>query len=157
VADNNIMIITPTKTIHLTHKQIQIGEMIEAAIRLDCGALVTFAGTVREITGTHRTLALTYEAYEPMAKSKLETLSQEAISRWSLGAVSIAHRLGICLPGETAVAVITVAPHRSEAFAACAWLMEEIKRVIPIWKENTNSDGITNWVHPGSNEMGVNS
>jgi molybdopterin synthase catalytic subunit len=52
--------------------------------------------------------------------------------------------------------VITAAPHRAEAFAACAWLMDEIKRIVPIWKENTDSDGIANWVHPKTNELGTN-
>jgi molybdopterin synthase catalytic subunit len=146
----------PRIMIDLTHCPIEIGALIEDAKRLDCGALVTFTGTVREITGTHRTIALTYEAYEPMAKAKMEFISNDAINRWSLGSVSIVHRLGKCLPGDIAVAVITAAPHRAEAFAACAWLMDEIKRIVPIWKENTDSDGIANWVHPKTNELGTN-
>lgn len=147
---------THNPLICLTQTPIQIGAMIEAVIRTDCGAVVSFAGTVRDITGNHRTMALTYEAYEPMAQKQLETLAREATTRWSLGNVSIAHRLGKCLPGEIAVAVIAVAPHRREAFTACSWLMDEIKRVVPIWKEDTNNEGIPHWIHPQQDEPGAN-
>ncbi len=113
------------------------------------GAVCTFLGTTREITGDRRTERLEYEAYPGMAEKKLEELSEQSKERWELIEVSIAHRLGQVDPGEISVVVAVSAPHRREAFEACQWLMDEIKRIVPIWKKEEWADGSHEWVHPG--------
>lgn len=95
------------------------------------GAVVLFLGTVRADPGVR---ALDYEAYEGMALKKLETLRAAAIEKFEVTEVAIVHRTGRLEVGETAVAVACSAPHRQEAFAACAWAMEELKQIVPIWK-----------------------
>ena len=111
--------------------------------------LVTFLGTVRELTGDRRTLALDYEAYSEMAVKKLAELEQEARERWPIIEAAIVHRVGHLDLGEISVVVAVSCPHRNEAFEACRWLIDTLKQVAPIWKRETWADGSHEWVHPG--------
>ena len=113
------------------------------------GAVCTFLGTTREVTGDRRTAHLDYESYPGMAEHKLAELEAEARTRWPLIDVAIAHRIGRVDLAEISVVVAVSAPHRRDAFASCQWLMDEIKRVVPIWKRETWADGSEEWVHPG--------
>lgn len=113
------------------------------------GAVCTFLGTTREVTGDRRTAHLDYESYPGMAERKLSELEAEARARWPLVDVAIAHRIGRVDLAEISVVVAVSAPHRRDAFASCQWLMDEIKRVVPIWKRETWADGSEEWVHPG--------
>lgn len=135
--------------IQLTNDPINIAGLVETSILPDCGATVLFLGTVRERTGSILTLSLTYQAYEKMALSQLREIADNAIRNWSLGDLSIIHRLGCCKPKDVVVAIIATARHRAEAFDACAGVMNEIKRIVPIWKEELDSHGKARWVHPG--------
>jgi molybdopterin synthase catalytic subunit len=80
----------------------------------------------------------------------LEDLISEARDRWRLAAACVVHRLGHLELGEVAVAVAVSAPHRREAFEACQWLMDTIKREVPIWKRERYEDGGEEWIHPGA-------
>lgn len=134
----------------LTYDPIDPGRAMEWVRSPRAGAVCLFLGTVRELTGTTRTAALTYEAYEAMAREQLARLEAEARERWSVTEVGIWHRLGGPLPpGEVAVAVAVSAPHRAAAFEACAWLMEAIKRDVPIWKLEHEANGRVAWHAPG--------
>jgi len=112
-----------------------------------CGASVLFLGTVRELTGTERTAFLDYEAYIPMAEKKLAEVAATARERWPVRGIGIVHRLGRMAVGEAAVAVAVSAPHRAEAFAAAAWLMDAVKELVPIWKRENAPDGSAEWIH----------
>ena len=114
-----------------------------------CGAGVLFLGTVRELTGTERTAFLDYEAYAPMAEKKLAEVAATARQRWPVRHIGIVHRLGRMAVGEAAVAVAVSAPHRAEAFAAAAWIMDAVKELVPIWKRENAPDGSAEWVHEG--------
>ncbi len=114
----------------------------------DAGATVLFLGTTRRHTGDVVTERLEYEAHQPMAVRELARLRNEAVSRFSLAGCGIVHRLGVVGVGETSVAVATAAAHRREAFAAAEWVMEEIKRSVPIWKCDESAVGDRRWVHP---------
>ncbi|CAN5693705.1 molybdenum cofactor biosynthesis protein MoaE [soil metagenome] len=118
------------------------------------GAICTFLGTTREITGDRRTAHLDYEAYPGMAEKKLNELEAEAHRRWPLEKVAIAHRIGRLDLGEISVIVAVSAPHRKAAFEACQWLMDLIKQEVPIWKKETWADGGEEWVHPGLDTTG---
>jgi molybdopterin synthase catalytic subunit len=125
-------------------------EVLTERVRSRCaGAVCLFLGTVRELTGDRRTEFLVYEAYPRMAEAKLAELEAEARRRWPLVEVGIIHRTGRLELGEIAVAVAVSAPHRREAFEACAWLMDTLKEVVPIWKQERWADGTEEWVHPG--------
>ena len=95
------------------------------------GAVVLFLGTVRADPGVE---ALDYEAYEGMAVKKMEALRSAAKERFEVTEVAIAHRTGRLPVGETSVAVACSAPHRQEAFRACEWAMDELKKIVPVWK-----------------------
>jgi molybdopterin synthase catalytic subunit len=112
----------------------------------EMGAVVTFAGIVRNNFGGRATAYLEYEAYEQMAATVLSQLAAEARARWSTGAIAIHHRVGRLEIGETAVLIVVAAPHRHEAFEAAEWIMDQIKEVAPIWKKEIWADGASEWV-----------
>ena len=112
----------------------------------DMGAVVTFAGIVRDNFGGRATAYLEYEAYESMAVVVLEQLAGEARATWGTGAIAIHHRVGRLAIGEMAVLIVVAAAHRHEAFEATEWLMDRIKEVAPIWKKEIWADGASEWV-----------
>jgi molybdopterin synthase catalytic subunit len=136
--------------IELTFEPIDPSRPTELVRSPMAGAVCLFLGTVREQTGERHTASLCYEAYEPMARLKLAEAEAEARRRWALTEVALVHRLGGPFePGTVVVAVAVSSPHRAEAFAACAWLMDTIKSSVPIWKQERYTDGSEEWVTPG--------
>lgn len=133
--------------IRLTQEPIDYAELIESVRSTDSGAVVLFLGTVREMTGERRTLALDYEAYLPMAEVKLEELETKARLCWPIDKVSIIHRIGHLELGEISVAVAVSCPHRQDAFEAARFLIDTLKITVPIWKKENWSDGTTEWAH----------
>ena len=134
-------------------------ELVREAIDLDrirdfitgdvsLGGIVTFEGVTRgETDPEHGALShLLYEAYEAMALEKLGDLAREAKERWSTGRVAIVHRLGAVRPGEASVIIAVACAHRAESFAACRWLIDTLKKDVPIWKKNVYQDNFTRWV-----------
>jgi molybdopterin synthase catalytic subunit len=118
------------------------GAAITAAIKEpDDGALATFDGIVRNQTHGRRTLYLDYTAYEPMALQHLEQLAQQALAGYSVRAVWLVHRLGRLQIGETSVFITVASPHRAAAFDACRWLIDTLKKTVPIWKKEYFEDG----------------
>lgn len=118
------------------------------------GAVCTFLGTVREMTGDRRTLALDYEAYPEMALRKLAGLEEEARRRWPIHDLAILHRVGRLELGEISVAIAVSCPHRNQAFDACRWIIDTLKDVVPIWKKEHWADGSEEWVHPDRKASG---
>jgi molybdopterin synthase catalytic subunit/molybdopterin converting factor small subunit len=116
----------------------QIAEAIKAG---EDGASVVFEGIVRNHSRGRRTLYLDYEAYEPMALNELQRLSHSALERFGIRDVRIVHRLGRLQIGETSVLVVTVSAHRTQAFEACRWLIDNLKKTVPIWKKEYFEDG----------------
>jgi molybdopterin synthase catalytic subunit len=112
----------------------------------DMGAVVTFAGIVRNNFGGRPTAYLEYEAFEPMATAVLEQLAVEARAQWNTGAIAIHHRIGRLEIGEMAVIIVVAAPHRHEAFEATEQIMDRIKQVAPIWKREVWADGASEWI-----------
>ena len=113
------------------------------------GAVCLFLGTVREFTGELVTTYLEYEAYPLMAERKLAELEAQARARWPIIELAIVHRVGRLELGDVAVAVAVSTPHRAEAFAACQWIMDTLKEVVPIWKKERWANGQEVWIHPG--------
>jgi molybdopterin synthase catalytic subunit len=125
---------------------IDVGALISAAQRPDCGAISTFVGTTRiDESGGASVEYLEYEAYRPMADRKLEEIGGDIEERWDVREVSIVHRIGRVGPGEASVAIVVASPRRREAFEASRYAIERIKQVVPIWKREVWSDGYV-WV-----------
>lgn len=135
--------------IQLTTEPIDAGALVDGARHPQAGAVVLFLGTTRAITHGRETVALDYEAYGEMAVRKLGELESEARRRWPVIECIIIHRTGRVNPTEASVAVVVSTPHRREAFEAGQWLIDSLKRVVPIWKREEWADGTTEWVHPG--------
>jgi molybdopterin synthase catalytic subunit len=133
----------------LTHEPIDTAEIVGRAGHPEAGAVVLFLGTTRELTDGRQTVALEYEAYEEMAGRRLSELEAEARQRWPVIECIVVHRLGHVPVGEASVAIAVSTPHRGDAFAAGQWLIDSLKRDVPIWKREEWADGTTEWVHPG--------
>ena len=100
----------------------------------DMGAVVSFLGLVRGSENGQPICALEYEAFQRMAERQFGLLFDEMARRWPLESVRLAHRVGVVKVNEPSLWVEIVAPHRGQAFAACQWLINEMKRLVPIWK-----------------------
>ena len=98
------------------------------------GAAVYFLGVVRGTEGTAAISALEYETFQRMAEHQISLLFDELEKRWPIESVRLVHRVGLVKAGVPSLWVEAIAPHRGEAFAACQWLIDEMKRVAPIWK-----------------------
>ncbi len=109
--------------------------------RGDDGAAVVFEGVVRNQTRGRRTLYLDYEAYEEMALQQLESLADAALQKFQVRDVAIVHRLGRLEIGETSVLIVVASAHRGPAFEACRWLIDTLKKTVPIWKKEYFEDG----------------
>ena len=134
--------------IRLTRDIIDHARLTDSVRRGHCGAVVTFLGTVRDITGEQVTVALDYEAYPGMAEKVLANIEADVRQRWPIGDILIEHRLGRLEVGEISVAIALSSPHRAEAFEACRYAMDRVKELAPIWKKENWADGRTEWVHP---------
>jgi len=130
-----------TDFFELTADTIDVGEVARRIVSAKCGATVTLDGYVRQFTKGRETRHLVYEAYEPMALSELEKLIEKAHEQFEIAHVGIVHRLGKLEIGETSVVISVGAPHRQAAFAACEWLIKELKRTVPIWKKEVYQGG----------------
>ena len=110
------------------------------------GAIVLFAGVVRDNAEGKATAYLHYEAYAAMAEPVLSQIADDARGRWPIGRVAVHHRIGRLEIGETAVLVAVAAPHRQAAFAAAEYIMDRIKEIAPIWKRESWRDGTAEWI-----------
>jgi molybdopterin synthase catalytic subunit len=136
--------------VQLTHAIIDYHALTEQVRRADCGAVVMFLGTVRDLTDGRQTVALDYEAYGGMAEKKMAEIEQDTRRRWPVGEMVMVHRLGRLEVGEVSVAVALSCPHRAQAFEACRHAIDRLKELVPIWKKENWADGQTEWVHPGT-------
>lgn len=133
----------------LTRDPIDAAGLVAQVSQPQAGAVVLFLGTVRQWTAGQETRWLDYEAYPAMAERKLAELEGEARRRWPITEVVLVHRLGRLELTEASVAVAVSTPHRRDAFAAGQWLIDTLKEVVPVWKQEHWADGSSAWVHPG--------
>jgi molybdopterin synthase catalytic subunit len=117
--------------IEVTRRRIDVEAVVASVRRDDAGAIVLFLGSVRADSGV---AALDYEVYVPMAEKVFTELVDRARSKFHILDMSIVHRVGRVPIGGDSVAIACAAVHRREAFQACVWAMDEVKRIVPIWK-----------------------
>lgn len=133
----------------LTEQPIDITPLVAAVRSPARGGIAVFLGAVRNHQAGREVLRLHYSAYQPMAEAECARILAEAQAKWDV-AVSMMHRLGQLEIGDIAVAVIAAAAHREDAFAACRYLIEQVKRRVPIWKQEFYADGSVSWVEPST-------
>jgi len=120
----------------ITDQPIDEGALVAArTMSAGMGAVVYFTGVVRGCEEGAPIEAIDYEAFKPMAEHQFQLLFNEMGNRWPIESVRLVHRLGVVRVNEPSLWVEVVAPHRGEAFAACQWLIDEMKRLVPIWKK----------------------
>jgi molybdopterin synthase catalytic subunit len=119
-----------------------VAEPIISALKMpQDGAAVIFDGIVRNNTRGRSTLYLDYEAYESMALKQMQGLAEEARARFGVRQVALVHRLGRLEIGETSVLIVVASAHRGAAFEACRWIIDTLKKTVPIWKREYFEDG----------------
>lgn len=134
--------------IELTLESIDFAALTESVRDHKAGAVILFLGTVREFTGDAQTAWLEYEAYPEMALAALKRLEDECRKQFTVINVAISHRYGRLELGEVSVAVAVSSPHRSQAFEAGRWVIDTLKKNVPIWKKEHYAGGTTEWLHP---------
>jgi molybdopterin synthase catalytic subunit len=131
----------------ITDRPIELGPLLASVQSPERGGVAVFLGQVRNHHEGRGVVRLEYSAYEPMAEAECARILAEARSRWD-AAVSLRHRIGALAVGDAAVAVVAASAHRESAFAACRYVIEEVKRRVPIWKREHYADGSLAWVDP---------
>lgn len=132
----------------LSREPLDLGSLVQEVTAPDRGAVASFLGLVRNHHAGRAVARLEYSAYPDMAEGVAATILAEATARWPV-AVAARHRVGLLEIGDPAVVVAAAGAHRAEAFAACRYVIEELKRRVPIWKKEFYTDGTVGWVEPG--------
>jgi molybdopterin synthase catalytic subunit len=130
-----------SNSVALVRDPIDAAAIVASVKQGEDGAVVVFDGIVRNNTRGRRTLYLVYEAYESMAVAQIEKLAEEAVASHGVRQVAIVHRLGKLEVGETSVLIAVASAHRGQAFDACRWIIDTLKKTVPIWKKEHFEDG----------------
>jgi molybdopterin converting factor subunit 1 len=125
----------------IVHEIIDTQSVLAGIGQPEDGACVMFEGGVRNNSRGRPTLYLEYEAYQPMALKQLEELGEQALAKFQIRDVAIIHRIGKLEIGETSVLIVVASAHRAAAFDACRWIIDTLKRTVPIWKKEYFEDG----------------
>jgi molybdopterin synthase catalytic subunit/molybdopterin converting factor small subunit len=131
----------PVVSVGLQRDRLDVEALKRQAKSAEDGAEVVFEGIVRNNSRGRRTLYLEYEAYEEMALAKLDALGHEARERFGVRFVGMQHRLDRVEIGETSVVIVVSSEHRAEAYEASRWLIDTLKKTVPVWKKETFEDG----------------
>lgn len=132
----------------VTADPIDVAALLASVPSPSDGAVLLFVGVVRDENDGRSVASLEYEAYAEMAERKMREIADEARARWSVGDVALVHRVGRLEIGEASVAIAVASPHRAEAYEASRYLIEQLKRRVPVWKREGYVEGETRWV-PG--------
>jgi len=134
----------------LTRARISVESLLGQIQSPERGGTCVFVGTVRNDDGV---AAIEYSAYDEMAVAEIDRMLEEAQARFPTARVILQHRLGLIPVGEASIAIVAAAPHRDEAFAACRYVIEEVKKRLPIWKKEMHADGTSTWVDPSGKQI----
>jgi len=132
----------------LTGARLSLEPLLAEVAAPHCGGTCVFLGTVRDGPEDGGVTAIEYSAYEPMAEAELARIVGEARRQWADARIAVRHRVGLVSAEEASIAIVVATPHRADAFAACRFVIEEVKRRLPIWKKELRADGTATWVDP---------
>ena len=130
---------------HLTRDTIDLAALMDRVSDPVRGGTAVFLGTVRRSSEDGPVVAIEYSAHEAMAEAECARIVTEAAGGWPDTRVAVQHRLGRIPTGEASVAVVAASAHRAEAFEACRFVIEEVKRRVPVWKQEFFADGTLAW------------
>jgi molybdopterin synthase catalytic subunit len=133
-------------------EDFDVGELLEAVKSRSSGCVVAFVGTVRDTSKGREISRMSIEVYEGMARSQLEAIRAEALERYGVDEVAVVHRYGDLDVGDNIVYIGVSAGHREEGFAACRYVIEELKKRVPIWKKEYTPEGEV-WVEGDRHEQ----
>jgi molybdopterin synthase catalytic subunit len=125
----------------VTREPLDLQELVKCVTDASAGAIATFIGTTRNNNEGRKVIALDYEAYPEMAEKELARIGDEAKQKWKIERMAIAHRIGPVQITEPSVIIAVSAAHRDDAFQACRFAIEEIKKTVPIWKKEVFQGG----------------
>jgi molybdopterin synthase catalytic subunit len=131
--------------VRITKEAFDLNEALEHITLPEAGAYVFFLGKVRNESHGRRVKKLIYEAYEDMAEAEMERIRREALERFPILDMLIWHRHGELEVGEDTILIIASGRHRKEAFEACIWAIDEVKKRVPVWKREVTDEG-TFWI-----------
>jgi len=133
---------------YLTDEPLDPARLLAEVASPGCGGTVLFLGTVRSSEEDGDIEGIDYSAYHEMAEAEIARIVDEARQRWAGARMAARHRLGWVSAGEASVAIAVACPHRADAYAASRFVIDEIKRSVPIWKRERLASGATRWVEP---------
>ena len=139
---------------YLTREPLSIDQLVARVSSPACGGTCVFLGTVRNGPEEDGVSAIEYSAYEEMVEVEFGRLVADAAARWPDARIAVQHRLGTIPAGDASIGIAAAAPHRAEAFEACRFVIEEVKRRIPVWKKELRLDGTEVWVDPSGRPTG---
>lgn len=137
-----------TATARLVEAPIDIPAMLASVAHDDCGATTLFVGTVRNVNDGRAVTGIDYTAYGAMASRELERIAQEAAARHAGTRLAVEHRIGYLRLGEASIAIAAANPRRAASMDAARYVIEEVKKRVPIWKREHYTDGTRDWVDP---------
>jgi molybdopterin synthase catalytic subunit len=140
-APEPIQEVNPSVVVALTRDPIDSESLVKFAKRAEDGAVVVFDGIVRNNSRGRQTLHLDYEAYEEMALKQMNEIADRARTQFGVHRMTLVHRLGRLTVGETSVLIVVSSAHRAQAYEASRWLIDTLKKTVPIWKKETFVDG----------------
>lgn len=134
--------------IEIVNHPIDTNRVLQSVQSDRAGASVLFVGTTRQFTDGRETVSLDYECYHEMAIKMMSQLRYRAFEKWPLEHCTIVHRIGAVPVGESSVAIAVSTAHRVDSFKAGQWLIDTLKKEVPVWKRECFADGSREWVHP---------
>ena len=137
----------------LVRESIDPSALVREVARSAHGAIVLFLGVVRDVNDGRAVAGIEYTAYEAMARSELRAIAREAADRFGSSDVLIVHRLGELSLEDASVGIAVAHAHRDEAYALSRWTIEQLKRRVPIWKQEHYVDGTRDWVDPSGRSV----
>ncbi len=126
---------------YLTDTAIDPAALVRSVMRRSDGAYVLFEGVVRDHHEGKAVQSIFYDAYRPMADKEIEKIVRGVEAEFPRTAVTVVHRLGELVVGDSSIAIVAASPHRAEAFAACRAIIDRVKETVPIWKKERGPDG----------------
>jgi molybdopterin synthase catalytic subunit len=135
--------------IEIIEGKIDVAALLQSVLVPEAGGIDIFLGTTRNHSKGKKVVRLEYEAYEPMALKLMRHIESEIRTRWNVHKISILHRVGAVPLTEASVAIAVSASHRNEAFEACRYAIDQLKKNVPIWKKEIFEDGGA-WVDAGA-------
>ncbi|HEX4683482.1 MAG TPA: molybdenum cofactor biosynthesis protein MoaE [Gemmatimonadaceae bacterium] len=135
----------------IVERRLDPSALLLEVVNAGNGAAILFIGTVRNVNDGKPVTGMEYSAYRGMAEKELESIAREAVARFDTNDIVVEHRLGVLVLGEVSVVIAVAHPHRGKAYDASRYVIEELKKRVPIWKLEHYVDGSREWVDPTRN------